>query len=299
MNTRIFFNIVFASLLLLSSSSSVLANSYSVQDTISHLLQPPNKAVLSCVPGMVSLRWTSIEGSLVAYRLQVSRDSVFASLLYEDITFDTSYVLKVGDATDTLYWRIKTEFPGDEVHSFSFSPAKGFSSASPKDNDTITTHDVTLMWTKDPCAIKYEVHHQSRLGAKQDTLTDTVIVLKNLSNKESYVWKVRGFYESGMGDWTLDRTFYYQTIANVYENLNADNAFVMRELDAHTIEITSSIVDMSSAVLSFYDMMGQQLSLPYSISANRIVIDTKSLARGIYLIKVNGNKNFSRLLMIE
>jgi hypothetical protein len=235
------------------------------------------------------------------YRLQVFRDSILSNLYLEDITFDTTYTLKVGTSSDTLYWRIKTDFPGDEVRSFSFSAAKGFSSVLPNDRDTIQTNAVTLRWGNDPCAKKYEVHHQSRFGAVQDTLTDTLIVLSNLRDNEVYTWKVRGIYDSGVGDWTADRTFYYRTIADVYEG-NDDYSVlrVVREAYSNDIEIIVLNNFAQDYSLTLVDLLGQPRQDPVQVASSRFLVDSSTLCKGTYIVRLqNATTNVSRVILLD
>ena len=55
---------------------------------------------------------------------------------------------------------------------------------------------------------------------------------------------------------------------------------------------TKAVLDSPQPVssLEVYDMAGRQIAIPYSIHANEIILKRGNLKRGVYVVKIFGQK---------
>jgi hypothetical protein len=205
------------------------------------------------VPLNPTFRWyKSKSTSTVTYRIQISANSGFSSLLKDSTTTDT--VMTVGGIftnCNNYYWRINATNdigPGDWSTGWTFKAA-WFTPAipalvSPNDGVTGMSLTPTLSWTGDICTENF------RLIVAKDTdftqviynsvLTQTSQTLPALSQDTKYFWKVKSKNSVDSSDYSTARNFTtilnpaaipeYVSPANGDTNRNPVDNFVWRKV---------------------------------------------------------------------
>jgi protein-S-isoprenylcysteine O-methyltransferase Ste14 len=156
-------------------------------------LEPGHGAALT---GHPTFRWTSVEGAR-RYRLQVSQDDRFGTLLEDVLTDSTAYTSNTTYPADTvLYWRVRAD--DENLIGLAWSSTGIFQKrlATPHVTPGLpTSGDYIPTWTWDPIpgALSYDVHVDLPDGTQRDltgmrTAALTPIVMYGTG---VFRWKVR------------------------------------------------------------------------------------------------------------
>lgn len=163
------------------------------------LLSPTNGTQLAEI--QPTFQWTPVEGAL-DYRIEVSTDPSFGSLLTNVVTGSTGYVSTTTyPAQSTLYWRVQAE-DGDGT-SLTWSSTGTFEQVLPipQPNANSTSGDVipTLSWAPVNGAVGYDVHVVLPSGSTNDYHVSTpAMVPVGLAGAGAFHWQVRADF-SGAG----------------------------------------------------------------------------------------------------
>jgi protein-S-isoprenylcysteine O-methyltransferase Ste14 len=148
------------------------------------------------VTGHSTFRWTSVEGAR-RYRLQVSQDDRFGTLLEDVLTDSTAYTSNTTYPADTvLYWRVRAD--DENLIGLTWSSTGTFQKrlAAPHVTPGLpTSGDYIPTWTWDPVpgALSYDVHVDLPDGTQRDlagmrTAALTPIIMYGTG---VFRWKVR------------------------------------------------------------------------------------------------------------
>ncbi len=163
-------------------------------------------------PLSTTLRWRKA-WTASSYRLQVSADSTFATVVVDDstITDTTGQVSNLTPFTK-YFWRVRAK---NAAMAGDFSPAWNFTTfvllptlVSPANNSTGLVVTPTLLWRKVAGATKYYVQlgidpsFAGGLVVDDSTLTDTTRAVAGLSYNTLYSWRVAAKTASGFGTFT-------------------------------------------------------------------------------------------------
>ncbi len=168
---------------------------------------------------VVILRWRSVEGAL-SYELQVSTDSLFATVLYDAAAIaDTSRAVdSLADGT-TYFWRVRAK---NEAGFGEFSSVWRFTTASsssvvpalatpslvtPPDGAGDQSTTVTVRWSAVDGATSYELQVSTEaafatLVFGDAAIADTSQEVSGLAAATIYYWRVRAKNGSESGDWS-------------------------------------------------------------------------------------------------
>lgn len=160
-------------------------------------------------PVPVSLRWNSVQ-SASSYRLQVSTDSPFGTVVYEDSTIaDTVRQVGALQFGKRYYWRVQSiNAAGSSAYSnvWNFftridAPAIPLLSV-PQNASSQFPQKITFRWKRDTIASSYRLQlaTQTPFSTKivdDSTLTDTMYQISNLQENTQYFWRVSAKNISG------------------------------------------------------------------------------------------------------
>jgi hypothetical protein len=163
------------------------------------LLSPTNGTQLAA--SQPTFEWTPVQGTLT-YRLQVSTDPAFGTLLTNVVTGSTGYVSTATyPAQSTLYWRVQAN-DGDGI-ALTWSSTGTFKQILPipQQLSGSTSGDVipTLRWASVTGAIGYDVHVVLPNGSTKDYHVPVpAMVPVGLAGAGAFHWQVRADF-SGAG----------------------------------------------------------------------------------------------------
>jgi hypothetical protein len=163
------------------------------------LLSPTIGSQLAAI--QPEFQWTPVQGAL-NYRLQVSTDPTFGTLLTNAVTGSTGYVSTTTyPAQSTLYWRVQANDAQDRA--LTWSSTGTFKQVLPVPHPVAgtTSGDVipTLRWTPVNGAIGYDVHVVLPDGSPKDFHVFTpAMVPVGLAGAGAFHWQVRADF-SGAG----------------------------------------------------------------------------------------------------
>jgi protein-S-isoprenylcysteine O-methyltransferase Ste14 len=151
------------------------------------------------IAGHATFRWSSVEGAR-RYRLQVSNDERFGTLLEDVLTDSTAYTSNTTYPADTvLYWRVRAD--DENLIGLTWSGTGTFRrrlaapTVSPE-NPTAGDYIPTWTWDPVPGAVSYDVHVDLPDGTQRDlngmrTAALTPIVMYGTG---VFRWKVRATF---------------------------------------------------------------------------------------------------------
>ena len=182
------------------------------------LALPLNNAV--DVPTPANLQWDTT-ASAATYRLQVSTDAGFGTVLYNDstITATTKAVTGLGYTTP-YYWRVRGKrgtFNGaySDVFKFTTAVAPPVAPALLVPADGAVDVDVapTIRWMRPAGAISFRVQvgtdstFTTGLVLNDSTITDTSRALSGLANLTKYFWRINAKNGGGTSAYSVVRSF--------------------------------------------------------------------------------------------
>jgi hypothetical protein len=190
------------------------AANFQKRSTPPTLLSPIDGTQLPAI--QPTFQWTPVQGALT-YRLQVSTDPSFGSLLTNVVTGSTGYVSSATyPAQSTLYWRVQAN-DGDGI-ALTWSSTGTFKQVLPipQQLSGSTSGDVvpTLSWASVDGAIGYDVHVVLPSGSTKDFhVAVPAMVPVGLAGAGAFHWQVRAdFSGAGAGP--------YSALVSFERNLN-------------------------------------------------------------------------------
>ena len=181
---------------------------------------PPDTVILAMpadstidLPTTLTLAWNAAERA-AHYHLQVSPDSAFAEIAYEDDALqDTTQEVASLDNLTVYFWRVRARNSAGQtrwstVWRFkTLPPLPGPTEPIAPAQDAVDISPTpTLSWQ--PVAFRETYHLQiattfnfSRIVFETDTLTTTSYQAGPLENKRKYFWRVRALNAAGGGPW--------------------------------------------------------------------------------------------------
>ncbi|MCS7257809.1 MAG: choice-of-anchor J domain-containing protein, partial [candidate division WOR-3 bacterium] len=151
--------------------------------------------------------WQPVFG-VELYRIEVGTDSNFTNLAFSGVLGETE--IESDPLTDgKYYWRVRAEYPGtpdpwSEVRQLIVNalPPVAPTPIYPEANDTISSEQITFVWSSVSDAVLYEIS----VGALTYQTTDTTYSLMLASG--NYLWKVRACDQYGLwSEWSTEVPF--------------------------------------------------------------------------------------------
>lgn len=183
-----------------------------------YLGTPLNNAVSVGTP--VTMVWDTT-ASAASYRLQVSTDPGFGTMVYNDstITVPTKQVPGLGYTTQ-YYWRVRGKSAWgvgaySDVYNFTtaVAPPAAPVAVSPAANAVDVAVAPTLVWTKPAGTVTFRLQvgtdstFASGLVFNDSTLTDSTRALSGLANLTKYYWRVNAKNAGGTSGYSAMRAF--------------------------------------------------------------------------------------------
>ncbi len=166
-----------------------------------------------------TLRWHSSVGAMV-YRLQVSTDSLFGTMVFDDSTLtDTSKMIGPLSYGTTFYWRVSAK---NNAGSSSFTDRWSFTVIIappaiptlnyPANSATHVPVAFNLEWNPSSGAVNYilQVSQDSMFTSylvNDSTIIDTSYALSGLSLDTKYFWRVKGMNAGGTSAFSDEWSF--------------------------------------------------------------------------------------------
>jgi hypothetical protein len=208
--------------------------------------------LLSPPVGQPEFRWTPVDGAR-NYRLQVSTDPSFGTLLDNVVTGSTAYVSTTTyPAQSTLYWRVQAN--DEDTEALTWSSTGTFNQVLPTPQPLAQQAPggdliPALRWAWVPGAISYDVSVVSPGGSVQvyKKVPTPAMVPDKLSGTGTFSWQVRADFTGGaVGPYSASNTF-QRTVAPPAQTRVAVSAHALilswqgrPGLDEYVVEISSS-----------------------------------------------------------
>lgn len=181
------------------------------------LISPANAALDQ--PLSLNVSWSSADCAS-SYRLQVSSDSLFTSLVVDDstLTGNSKLIGPLAHATE-YFWRVNAQ---NSTGPGGFSAANSFTTVIappaapalllPVDLATDEPVNLDLVWNPSPTAASYHLQMATdslfaSLVLNDSTLTDTTRTASSLSHLTRYFWRVRAKNSGGWSPFAAYNSF--------------------------------------------------------------------------------------------
>jgi hypothetical protein len=156
------------------------------------------------IPGAPMFRWTAAEGAR-RYRLQVSAERSFGTLIDDVVTASTSYtVTKIYQADVTLWWRVRAE--DENLVGLTWSTPRSFRNLLPapvlsRGNPTRGDDLPSWSWSAIRGAISYDLHVDKPDGRPEDLSGIRAAALTPIlmTGTGVFHWKVRAVFAQSIG----------------------------------------------------------------------------------------------------
>jgi len=174
------------------------------------------------------LSWYPVANAM-KYRLQISENSSFTSLLYDLSSIeDTFFIVTSLAYSKQYYWRLKAS---NDTDSSIWSETWSFTTIdlnlntpvllSPENNSVGIPKDTILKWHLVTEAMFYKLQLStfsdfSDILLELDDLFDTTFILNNLSYETKYYWRIQAWHNSIFSNWSS--TWNFTTIAEPLES---------------------------------------------------------------------------------
>lgn len=186
----------------------------------------------SAVSSTPVLEWDRV-ASATSYRVQVSANSAFSPLLWEDTTVNRRIVPNRQLPAGEIFWRVRaadsTGTGAWATTSFTRSGVAGPTLMSPADGAKLPqpTNAALLSWTPVNGATGYTIEIDDAndfIGATTYTTKTSSYVVPNPQIKTTYYWRVRATLASGIfSQWAEPRTYEILGLAKPTNPVPADN----------------------------------------------------------------------------
>jgi hypothetical protein len=188
------------------------------------------------------LKWSPSGIDIESYRLIVSDNINFNTVLYDFSTKETEFYYKNLELNKTYYWRVAAFKDNEysdwsEIRTFTTKDISAFTKPVlilPKQNESINNEKVSLIWEKIPSAIAYnlEVSKQidfSSMVETQKNYPAVEFLLSKLLPNTTYYWRVQAIGQNDLSDWSSISSFITSDILSIevdetiIENINIDD----------------------------------------------------------------------------
>jgi hypothetical protein len=169
---------------------------------------PVGKTPADNVRGNALLTWESVRGA-VSYRVQLSTDSAFRTIILDSIGLTTTSISVTQLSLDTRYfWRVNASNDGGETWSIPMQFTTMYSvpgcplARFPQSGNSIPCDSVKIVWSSSiPHVTDYliEIAHDSAMSdiVITGTTTDTTYILHRLTDNERIFWRVKARNKAG------------------------------------------------------------------------------------------------------
>jgi len=169
-------------------------------------------------PLSITFNWSPLPSTL-SYRLQIAKESDFASTVYDNLINNTFRRVDLTEKNTRYYWRVYASYPlfnsnWSSVWEFTTVPEIPISPAlqSPADGSVNQPTTVQLTWQPSPNAESYHIQLSRRsdfstLVIDNSLLTETVYQVEGLSKDSTYHWRIAAINGAGSSAWSQSWSF--------------------------------------------------------------------------------------------
>lgn len=245
-----------------------------------------------------SFQWAPVS-TAVLYRFQLSKDSSFASIEYDDLAGITNYWvggLQLGFVK--YYWRVQANNGGNISE---FSQVRSFTTGidvpiliSPPDSATNVSTNPTFEWTPVNGAISYTLQISTfgsfiNLIVNESGITTTSYSVNGLQENKKLYWRVRGATANYEG--MFSQVFSFTT--GFINSVNEDEALFTYNLEQNypnpfnpTTNIKYQLAEQGFVSISIYNTLGMEIAKLVNeekpVGSYNVEFDASYLPSGIY-----------------
>jgi len=257
-------------------------------------------------PTTLGLSWGSVTGA-ASYRLQVAKDSLFATVVFNDSTL-TSASQQVGPLLNNTkyFWRVNSKnAAGTSSYSSVFNfktivavPASPLLS-SPLSGVTVSAVPLKFIWYAVVGAANYKLQISkdiafSTIVYDSSSITDTSVVLRTFDDKTTYYWRV---YAINAGGSSASSTVWnFKTLLTAIDEINNPLPTSYTLLQNYpnpfnpTTNIKFGVPENSSVKIVIYDIIGREVATlvneNYTPGYYTMPFNATTLASGMYIYRM-------------
>ncbi len=180
-------------------------------------------------------------------------------------------------------------FKGNSIISTFTSPGL----ISPANNNTEVNNIVNFNWSSPNCAssYKFQLSNDSSFNSLiiDSNISGTNIGVKNLTNLNTYYWRVGAINIINTIKWSVKRNFYYANTTSISEinHLKQNNdqlLFYPNPCNQKYFSILNNEINCNDRVVMIYNSAGILISTKVLSSKDNELINTDDLTKGLYFI---------------
>jgi len=275
--------------------------SFSTRSTVT-LLSPINGATGASLNPL--LDWSPLSGT-TGFDYRYDTDSTFASPIYGSSASVSQASVSGLQYGTTYYWQVRPFHAldtGDWSSYFTFTTVYQLTIApvlvSPLDATTgIQLTGTSLSWNPLPSVTGYECEYSDNAAFQNSTtvpVTGTTCNTGPLMSNTTYYWRVHATNGSGFSPWSSVWSFTTVNTTGLGTILSSP-AFIVAPNPATTE--TKILLQQQVGSLEVWDFQGRLL-LRKKVDVSEVVLDIRTLPKGIYLLRVRAEAgdHFTRLI---
>jgi len=264
-------------------------------------------------------KWASAQ-KVETYRLQVSNDETFTNVTIDTVLADTTLQIDDLSYESHYWWRImseNTDSISDWSDPFSFKtrislPVK-VALIEPANGAFVETDTIYFSWNQSEPRVQnynFELAIDASFNdlVVDSVISDTAIQISNLTEAETFWWRVRAENDEGWSDYSDVRSF-ERIITSIGSNAEIPNQFELKQNFPNpfnpSTQIRFGIPEASNVQLEIYNIMGQHvITLVDSYMEagwHKVTLDGSGFASGIYLfrLKAGSYSEVKRLTLLK
>ncbi|MBI3194281.1 MAG: PQQ-dependent sugar dehydrogenase, partial [Ignavibacteriae bacterium] len=229
-------------------------------------VSPPNNSISQ--PRRPTVVWRKAIDA-TSYYLQLSTDSLFSSLVFNDSTLtDTTKLMSPLSYNTKYFWKVKAK---NSLGTSAFSSVWNFTTVvatpqaptleSPENNSTHTTTTVPLRWRISPTTETYQIQISSdslftSLVVDSSSIADTMLTFTSASHYASYFWRVRATNVGGTSGYS--QTWKFSIVDYVTASIFVNNRWNLLSVPVQVPDKRKQNLfpDASSQAFTFVPLTG-------------------------------------------
>jgi len=255
-------------------------------------------------PPTMTLGWSPGASLASSYHLQVSPDSLFASIVVNDSSLaDTFKVISGLEGQQTYYWRVRSMNAGGESgFSGAWSFRTGFPVApvqlSPVNFATDVALDPTLVWVRSEGADSYRLQVARSFDfvlivVDSSGIVDTSYTLSQTQGYTAYFWRLTSTNVLGTSAWSPIWRF-RTVVTSVTQTPGVPTEFALMQNYPNPFNplttISFSVPEVVKASLVVYDVLGREVDVLIDDVVQpgnyQVQFDGTRLSSGVYFYRL-------------
>jgi len=233
------------------------------------------------------LRWLHVDKA-ETYEIQISTDPIFANIVVNEETEDTTYQIHSLTYGTRYFWRVrainKTSISfWSEIHSFTTSLRTPIL-LTPKDKSILELpFEFTWEMTTADAFYSFQIAYDPdfEFVLKQATLYNQNSFILNAAPTETwFYWRVKAFSGKLESDWSDTKTFYIPKV-NTAEDSQKESAIkIVQDPRSQTILFEGNILK-----IQIFNLLGKDV-LVHNIPTNSFIWDISTQSPGFYFVRI-------------